>query len=282
MSKTVGGLTTLFVYDEQGHLLGEYDGAGNLIQETVWLEDLPVATLRPTGAQGNPTPINVYYVHADHLGSPRAVTRPSDNVLMWQWDNLDPFGANAATENPGGQGVFKYGLRFPGQYYDAEAGTNYNYYRDYDPTIGRYEQSDPLGLRAGPNTYAYVAANPLRFTDPRGLLSFPRRPPFQSIQKPDWWPDGSGCGDASTDWIIPDTIFIHACEKHDQCYKTCGVSKAGCDFQFLIDMLAACAQNPGFMNCPVLAGIYYGAVFAGGTSAFADAQKLKCGICATQ
>jgi RHS repeat-associated protein len=169
VSKTVSGVTTLFVYDEQGHLLGEYDGSGNLIQETVWLEDLPVATLRPTGAQGNPTPINVYYVHADHLGSPRAVTRPADNAIMWQWDNLDPFGANAANENPSGQGTFKYGLRFPGQYYDAEVGTNYNYFRDYDATIGRYIESDPVGLRGGLNTYAYVKSSPLNGVDPFGL-----------------------------------------------------------------------------------------------------------------
>ena len=136
VSKTTGGTTTLFVYDEQGHLFGEYDGSGNLIQETVWLEDLPVATLRPTGT-GNPTPIATYYVHADHLGSPRAVTRPADNVLMWQWDNLDPFGNNSANESPGGQAAFRYNLRFPGQYFDAETGTHYNYY----PRL-RFRRSD--------------------------------------------------------------------------------------------------------------------------------------------
>lgn len=170
VSKTVGGVTTVFVYDEQGHLLGEYDGSGNLIEETVWLENLPVATLRPTGAQGNPTPTSIYYVHADHLGSPRDVTRPSDNVLMWQWDNVDPFGANAANTNPAGQGPFVYNLRFPGQYYDAETGTNYNYFRDYDSVIGRYEQSDPIGLRGGANTYGYVGANPIQSSDPTGLV----------------------------------------------------------------------------------------------------------------
>jgi RHS repeat-associated protein len=167
VSKTAAGAMTLFVYDEQGHLVGEYDSVGNLIQETVWLEGLPVATLRPTGA-GNPTPIAMYYVHADHLGSPRAMTRPSDNALMWLWDNLDPFGNNAANENPSGQGVFRYALRFPGQYYDAETGTHYNMARDYDSTVGRYEQSDPIGLYGGINTYVYAALNPLVWADPKG------------------------------------------------------------------------------------------------------------------
>lgn len=37
----------LYMYDEAGHILGEYHGSGGLIQETVWLGDIPVATLRP-------------------------------------------------------------------------------------------------------------------------------------------------------------------------------------------------------------------------------------------
>ena len=170
ISKNVGGAIVFFFYDEQGRILGEYDGTGRLIEETIWLEDLPVATLRPTGAGGIPTPINIYYVHADHLGGARAVTRPSDNKLMWQWDNLDPFGANLPNESPAGQVPFRYNLRFPGQYYDAETGTHYNYFRDYDPTIGRYEQSDPIGLNGGLNTYAYVKASPVRWSDARGLI----------------------------------------------------------------------------------------------------------------
>lgn len=65
--KTGGGTTTFFAYDDQGHLLGEYDATGKLIQETVWLDDLPVATLRlPAGATSGPA--NVFHVHADRVG----------------------------------------------------------------------------------------------------------------------------------------------------------------------------------------------------------------------
>ena len=113
--------TTRYVYDEQGRLIGEYDQSGNLIQETVWLDDLPIATLRPTGT-GSPTPIAIYYVHADHLGSPRAITRPSDDQIVWRWDNDDPFGNSPANENPSGQGDFRHDLRFPGQQYDSGDG----------------------------------------------------------------------------------------------------------------------------------------------------------------
>ena len=184
VAKTVDGVTTRYVYDEQGRLIGEYDQAGNLIQETVWLDDLPIATLRPTGS-GTPTPIAVYYVHADHLGSPRAITRPADDAIVWKWDNAEPFGANAANENPSGLGNFRYDLRFPGQQYDQETGTNYNYFRDYDPAVGRYLQSDPLpGLLSAP--YTFVLNRPTTLTDQGGAApdqkldcskwGFPSRP----------------------------------------------------------------------------------------------------------
>lgn len=113
----------------------------------------------------------IFHIHADHLNTPRLITRPSDLKAVWRWDNIDPFGANAPNENPSGAGVFMFNLRFPGQYYDAETGKHYNYYRDYDPAIGRYIQSDPIGLGGGLNTYGYVAARPLSAIDPLGLVS---------------------------------------------------------------------------------------------------------------
>ena len=200
--KTVGGVTTHFVYDEQGRLVGEYDGAGNLIQETVWLDELPLATLRPTRT-GNPTPIAIHYVHADHLGTPRAVTRPGDDQLLWRWDNTEPFGNSAPDENPAGLGVYRYHLRFPGQYYDAEAGLHYNYFRDYDPAIGRYTQSDPIGIWGGLNTFAYVESSPLVFTDPEG----------KNIH-------GGWCGPGGGGPVID--AVDQCCKDHDGCYDKCG------------------------------------------------------------
>ena len=70
--------------------------------------NIPVATLRPHTGGG----VDIYYVHTDQLNTPRAVTRPIDNVLMWSWFS-DRFGTNAANENPTG---FKYNLRFAGAF----------------------------------------------------------------------------------------------------------------------------------------------------------------------
>ena len=162
-SGTLG--TTLFIQDEAGHLIGEYNGSGGLIEETIWLGDMPVATLQPNGSGG----VNIFYVHTDHLNSPRKIAQPTTGTLTWRWDS-DPFGTAAPNQNPAGLGTFAYNLRFPGQYYDAETGLLQNWNRDYDPIVARYVESDPIGLNGGINTYSYVSGNPLLFTDMLGLI----------------------------------------------------------------------------------------------------------------
>jgi RHS repeat-associated protein len=164
IQKSGNGGTTILVYDEAGRIIGEYSSSGALIEETVWMGDTPVATIQPDPVSG----VDIYYVHTDHLNTVRKVTRPSDNGLMWRWDP-DTFGSVQPNNNPAGLGKFSYNLGFPGQYYLPETGLYYNYNRDYDPQTGRYLESDPMGLRAGVNTYAYVRGNPISRSDRFGL-----------------------------------------------------------------------------------------------------------------
>jgi RHS repeat-associated protein len=87
---------------------------------------------------------------------------------VWRWDQQEPFGVNVPDENPSGLGVFEFPMRLPGQYADSETGLHYNYFRDFDPALGRYIQGDPIGLRGGPGSYGYADQDPLRYTDSTG------------------------------------------------------------------------------------------------------------------
>jgi RHS repeat-associated protein len=64
-------------------------------------------------------------------------------------------------------------LSNPGQYFDAESGLHQNYFRDYDPKMGRYIEPDPIGIQKGNNhLYNYAVNNPLRFYDSKGLATY--------------------------------------------------------------------------------------------------------------
>jgi len=105
-----------------------------------------------------------YFYHNDHLGTPQALS-DSDQQIAWEV-NQKPFGDSEATTNSVVQSI-----RFPGQYADVETGLSYNYFRTYDTSIGRYTQSDPLGLSGGLSTFGYTVNNPLVGVDPFGLIT---------------------------------------------------------------------------------------------------------------
>jgi RHS repeat-associated protein len=151
--KQVNGVSTHFIYDLQGQLVAEADSNGVIQNEYIYLNGQRLASI------SNNT---LYYVHTDHLGTPIALTDDAGTV-RWK-ASYTPFG-NATVE----VNTVENNIRFPGQYFDAETGLHYNYFRDYDPEIGRYIQSDPIGLAGGINTYGYVGGNPVMYSDPYGL-----------------------------------------------------------------------------------------------------------------
>lgn len=154
---------TFYAYDQDSHLIGEYNADGSPRLEYIWLGDIPVAIIKLSGAEAT-----TYAVHTDHLNTPRIIV-DSNNQVRWRWLG-EPFGASPAEEQPtAGLPALQQSLRFPGQQYESFGGRHYNHFRDYDPTTGRYTQSDPIGLEGGINTYAYVEGNPLSYIDPEGL-----------------------------------------------------------------------------------------------------------------
>jgi len=155
----------LFVYDQAGHLLGEYTTSGTRIAEYVWMDDTLVGIIKT--AEGS----TYQFVETDALGTPRAVVNPTNNTIIWRWD-ITPtaFGEHNPVNDPDGNGNnYSLGLRYPGQFNDGLDFINYNGFRDYYANSGRYLESDPIGLEGGISTYGYVGAQPLTLSDPLGL-----------------------------------------------------------------------------------------------------------------
>ncbi len=166
--------TLQFSYLPEGWLLSE-DGRDELnrkgfTRDYIWLGDKPIAQIHTRfNKKGKVKKQNIIYIHTDHLNTPRLATNQSQETV-WNWQST-AFGEGKANRDVDGDGkktVIR--LRFPGQYFDSESRLHYNHHRDYDPRIGRYIQSDPIGMDGGINRYAYVKNNPIIKIDPEGLV----------------------------------------------------------------------------------------------------------------
>ena len=175
MSKT-GISTQNYLYDDQGRRIQKtasapvnylYNGSQIVNQyDSGWTlpnfrftygpgADAPTTRANSTGSQ---------YYHQNGIGNVVAVTNQAgatDGTAAY-----DPWG-NLSTSTGT---IPAYG--FTGREPD-ETGLIYYRARYYDPTIGRFAETDPIGLKGGLNRYQYVGNNPILYTDSSGLCRDP-------------------------------------------------------------------------------------------------------------
>jgi len=176
-------VTTYYLY-QSSRLVAEADASGRLTSHYLYFNGKPVAKVdvstppsairalwqgvrnlfSPVELDTRSGPAKLYFLHTDHLGLPQLATDAMQSVV-WRGES-DAFGQMTRQWSPSG---LRIDLRLPGQLFDAETGTHYNYYRDYDPSTGRYTTVDPLGIDGGFNPFTYTANNPLTATDGLGL-----------------------------------------------------------------------------------------------------------------
>jgi RHS repeat-associated protein len=163
ISKSIEGKKTEFYWDRD-RIAAEVRDDGS-VRLYVYADDFaftPFLFVDYASLDTDPKDGKGYYVFADHLATPLLVEDDSGNV---KWSaSIDPYG----TAHIESRSTLELNLRFPGHYYDTETGLHYNRFRYYSPELGRYLQSDPVGIRGGPNLYAYTA-NPLKRVDVLGL-----------------------------------------------------------------------------------------------------------------
>lgn len=141
--------------------------------------------------------------------------------IVWAAD-YQPFGKINTVTN-----TIEIYSRFPGQVTDSETGLYYNYFRDYDPSIGRYIESDPIGLKGGLNTYAYVEGNPLKFIDPSGLKKW----------------DFDGWGNTAVCSYYDDLAKKSGCKYYQEAAKICRGQNVGVNGMLLAGMTQSWIAN---------------------------------------
>jgi len=196
---------TYYYYDQGGQLIAELDDLGNIITEYIYVDGQPVSIV---------TNEVLNFIHNDHLGTPQQIT-DGTQTIVWKAD-FTPFGEATVTIE-----LITNNLRFPGQYYDSETGLHYNMFRYYDPGLGRYITSDPIGLVGGFNTYNYVGSAPINAIDPTGLTKI-----YGNWCGPDWTggfkqPWDELADEQQGDALDPMDDLDSCCKIHDKNYAKC-------------------------------------------------------------
>ncbi len=141
----------------------------------------------------------LYYYHADGLGSIAAITDAAHTVI--QSYEYDSYGMVTPATS------FRNSYVYTGREWDKETGLYYYRARYYDPIEGRFISKDPIGLAGGINVYAYVQNNPINRIDPLGLR--PLNENEKSLLSP-YIPkvdlDNADLHDGEVPWYLPNSM----------------------------------------------------------------------------
>lgn len=159
------------VRDLDGKLLREFDhdwGTWTVERDYVYRDGVPLAAVTPAG---------IRHLHPDHLGTPRLITQGSSQFgpIQVAFHACYPYGVEATSSQQDDERMkFTGHERDLGVSWSAADDVDYMHARYYNPQVGRFLSTDPIG--GGPglpqswNAYAYVSGNPMTFVDPLGLF----------------------------------------------------------------------------------------------------------------
>jgi len=157
IAKSYDGQAVMKYLYDGGHIIAEYDATGALVHKYIYGPGVDQPICMIDVADANAT----YYYHFDGLGSVIALTDSSGAVANLYEYSI--FGEVSASD-PNHPNRFL----FTGREFDSETGLYYYRARYYNPYIGRFLQTDPVGYESGMSLYRYCGNNPVCLIDPSG------------------------------------------------------------------------------------------------------------------
>ncbi|MFC2155800.1 RHS repeat domain-containing protein [Acidobacteriota bacterium] len=171
--KTIDSNITKYFYSGN-QVIEERDGSNQVLKQYIYGNGIDEIIRVDNYESGNSVP---YYFHTNAIGSITAITDDSGNLV--ERVSYDTFGMPTITDyqtdpqNPTivNNSIIGNEYLFQGRRYDTETNLYYYRARHYDPIMGRFLQTDPMGYQDSLNLYQAFNTNPLNFVDPFGRVT---------------------------------------------------------------------------------------------------------------